>query len=449
MISADAAPIVAPATPWGRSALSVVRFSGTDLRSVLEDWIVPMHPGPWRSGRGRRVRVMDADQVLDDGIAVWCPAPQTYTGEDTVEVSCHGNPLVVDRMLELAQARGIRLAEPGEFTRRALVHGKLDLVRAEAVHQVASASSLEGIAVARDAMDGHVGRTMRSIRRELVGLASELEARLDWPSDELALDTDATVVQSLEAVAARCEAIAQTADAGRVQVQGARVALVGPVNAGKSSLFNRLVGIERALVHDQPGTTRDVVESTCMIEGVAVTLLDTAGERQTTDPVEAAGLELGRNLVAEVDAILLVIPARSGDLSPAEEQLLQRTADQPRLLVCNGMDRDGVVVPNNDWLETSALTGMGTEELKRALKALLVGHSPRSAEVRIASQRQAGRLLAVSRACLDAVEALPIAGVAVAADAVIEGIESLDALTGADSREDVLDAVFARFCIGK
>lgn len=449
MISADVAPIVAPATPWGRSALSVVRFSGTDLLSVIEGWIVPMHPGPWSSGRGRRVRVMDRDQVLDDGVAVWCPAPHTYTGEDTVEISCHGNPLVVDRVLELAQSRGIRLAEPGEFTRRALVNGKLDLVRAEAVHQVASASSLEGIQVAREAMDGHVGRTMRSIRRELVGLASELEARLDWPSDELALDTDATVVQSLEAIAARCEAIARTADAGRVQVQGARVALVGPVNAGKSSLFNRLVGTERALVHDQPGTTRDVVESTCMIEGVAVTLLDTAGERQTSDPVEAAGLELGRSLVAKVDAILLVMPARKGDLSSAERLLLDRTSDQPRLLICNGMDREGVSTPDDNWIPTSALMDTGINELKCALKTLLVGQSPRSAEVRIASQRQAGRLLAVARACLEAVEALPIAGVAVAADAVIEGIEALDALTGADSREDVLDAVFARFCIGK
>lgn len=449
MISADAVSIVAPATPWGRSALAVVRLSGVDLLSQVEPWLVPLRPGPWQSNQGRRVQVMDGSNVLDDGVAVWCQGPRTYTGEDTLEISCHGNPLVVERLVQLAQSVGIRLAEPGEFTRRALVNGKLDLLKAEAVHQVASASSLAGLAVARDAMDGHLGQAMTDIRRQLIAIASELEARLDWPSDELALDSDAEVVERLQGLSLRCRAIAGTAEAGRVQVHGARVALVGPVNAGKSSLFNRLLGQPRALVHDQPGTTRDVVESTCTIDGLAITLLDTAGERETSDPVEAAGLALGRDLVAEVDALIVVVPARAGGVTEPESALLERTASTPRLQVCNGLDRPGTRVPGSDWLGTSAVTGEGVDALKAALKTLLVGQAPRAAEVRIASQRQAGRLRAVAQACTDAVDGLPVAGVAVAADAVIEAIEALDALTGADSREDVLDAVFARFCIGK
>ena len=149
MISADAVSIVAPATPWGRSALAVVRLSGVDLLSQVDPWLVPLRPGPWQSNRGRRVHVMDGPNVLDDGVAVWCQGPHTYTGEDTLEISCHGNPLVVERLVQLALSVGIRLAEPGEFTRRALMNGKLDLLKAEAVHQVASASSIAGLAVAR------------------------------------------------------------------------------------------------------------------------------------------------------------------------------------------------------------------------------------------------------------------------------------------------------------
>jgi tRNA modification GTPase len=285
------------------------------------------------------------------------------------------------------------------------------------------------------------------VRQQLVAATSELEARLDWPSDELAEMPDAALLADLSRLAEACREVAETARSGRVQIDGARVALVGVVNAGKSSLFNRLLGRERALVHPTPGTTRDVVEATTQFNGLSLTLLDTAGERQTDDPVEAAGLALGAQLVADADLLVVVLRCRPQGPTDTELDILRRTSDRLRLVVCNGVDTPGVVPA--DALPVSAFTGSGLPQVKGALLDALVSQTHRSAALRIGSARQADWLLTVARAAEEAVEALPIAGVAVSADALTRGVEALDSLTGADTREDVLDQVFGRFCIGK
>src|SRR5690606_34862236 len=205
-------------------------------------------------------------------------------------------PLVVERLVRGAVALGARLADPGEFTRRAVLNGKLDLLQAEAVDQLSRASSAEGLRIGRAALDGSLGAFVGELRATLVEVAAELEARLDHPADELAYLDDDLLLARLSDAAGRCRALAATETAGRALVEGARVALVGPVNAGKSSLFNALLGRRRALVHDAPGTTRDVLEARCRLADLDVVLLDTAGERVTTDPVEAAGLALAREL---------------------------------------------------------------------------------------------------------------------------------------------------------
>jgi tRNA modification GTPase len=426
--------------------LAVVRFSGDGLDDVLQTLLRPMRPGPWRSGRTRRVTVVDGDEIVDDGLVVVTRAPHTYTGEDTAELSCHGNPLVVERILHLAVAAGARMAGPGAFTRRAVEHGKLDLVRAEGVLQLAEARSLDGLKVARSAVDGVLGDALTGLRGRLLDVAAELEARLDYPDDELAFVDDDTLVATVCAVADEAEALASTWRAGRVWVHGARVALVGAVNAGKSSLFNALLGRSRALVHDSPGTTRDVLEVATHLDGVPVTLLDTAGERTTDDPVEAAGLALARELVDEADLLVVVIRARPEGPSPTEQQILARTAGRARVVVCNGVDAADAPLAA---VETVATTGQGIDALRQAIRGSLVGETVGGAGLVVASARQRDLLLEVARACREMVEALPVAGVAVAADAVVRALEELDSLTGADSRESVLDVLFARFCIGK
>ena len=436
--------IVAPATAPGRAALALVRFSGPDLLDRIGA-VVRLRSGTWASGRARRVDLRDARGGFDDGVAIWTRAPNTYTGEDTLEVTCHGNPRIVDRLVRASIAAGCRMAGPGELTRRAVVNGKLDLVAAEAVEQVVRATSDAGLRIGRAALDGELGAFLAEARGRLVEVAAELEARMDWPEDELAHEADEALVHSLGALRDRCCALADTASAGRIQVEGARVALVGPVNAGKSSLFNALLGRDRALVHERPGTTRDVVEARAELDGLALVLLDTAGERVTDDPIEAAGLALAQRLIAEADALIVVLRARPEGLSEIEAAILARTADRRRLVVCNGVDRH----PAFEGLPVSAKTGEGIGALKTELRGLLVGEVTRFETLTIASARQADLLEATARACDEAIEALPVAGVAVSADAVTHGIAALDALTGADTREDVLDAVFARFCIGK
>lgn len=444
----DRAVIVALASAPGRGALAVVRASGEGVIPLLREVVVPLG-GELPPGRARRVHLVDEQGIFDDGIAVFGAGPHTYTGEDLLEITCHGNPLIVERLLQAAVSAGARLAEPGEFTRRALVNGKLDLIQAEAVDQVSRATTLAGLRVARGALGGQVGRLVGELREELVTVAAELEARLDYPADELALVDDEGLVQILDGVAARCRSMAATHRAGRILVEGARVALVGAVNAGKSSLFNALLGRPRALVHHTPGTTRDVLEVRTPLEGLDVTLLDTAGERETDDPIEAAGLALARELVDEADLLIVVLRAGPNPPDPVEQEILARTADRLRLVVYNGVDRPGVAPPPPDALPTSAVRGDGLDALRMQLREALIGASAPEAAVILASARQRDLLEAVAEGIDEAVEALPFAGPAVAADAVVRAIEELDALTGADTREEVLDAVFARFCIGK
>lgn len=437
--------IVAPATPWGRSALAVVRLSGEGLRTVLSALI---EPADVPAGRPRRVRVLGPDgSTLDDGVVIVQDGSRTFTGEPTAELTVHGNPVLVERVLDAAQAAGARMARPGEFTRRAVLHGKLDLLQAEAIHQVIAAPTATGARLARLGLEGHLSADVGELRDALVEVAAELEARLDHPDDGLALADDDTLLRTLARVSRRARGLAATYATGRVLVHGARVALVGAVNAGKSSLFNALLGETRALVHDTPGTTRDVVEGSTVLDGVAVTLLDTAGERETDDPVEAAGLALAQERLAEVDLLLVVLRARPSGLSAEEHTILARTADRRRVVVLNGVDAPHQ--PVQGALATVATTGHGLQPLRDAIRQELGGGDVRAGDPVVASARQRDRLEAVARAADDAAEAMPMAGVAVAAELVMEGLEALDHLTGADTREDVLDALFARFCIGK
>ncbi|MEN0066059.1 MAG: tRNA modification GTPase [Myxococcota bacterium] len=438
--------IVAAATPHGHSALALVRLTGPGLEAILDAVARPHRPGPWFSGRPRRIDVLHEGDVFDDGVLVARRGPGTATGEDLVEITVHGNPLIVTHLVEACVDAGGRVAQPGEFTRRAVLAGRLDLVKAEAINQAIRATSPGGLRLGRAGMDGRLGARLEAFRTVLIDVTAELEARLDYPADELAYETDEALVQRLAEVTRGCRALAATHQQGRMLVDGARVAFVGPVNAGKSSLFNALLGEARALVHEGAGTTRDVVEAKTQLGPLSVTLIDTAGERPTQDPVEAAGLQLAQRFVEAADLLVVVIRGKPSAPDEIESALLQRTADRARVVCVNGIDREGVV-PVDGAVVTSARTGEGVAELSSAIvKALGMADL---ADLAVASARQRDLLGAVARAADDAIEALPLAGVAVAADLLTEGLERLDELTGADTREDVLDRVFERFCIGK
>jgi tRNA modification GTPase len=441
--------VVAPATPWGHSALAVVRLSGDGLDAVVCQIVKPISGKPIQGSAPRRVLLLDEEGVFDDGLIIVGRAPGTYTGEDTAEITCHGNPQIVERLLGAAVSAGARMAGPGEFTRRAVQNGKMDLIRAEAVLQVSEATTKRGLDIGRSAMGGALSLFVGNSQERLSIITSEYEARMDYPGDELAYRTDEDLTSELEELARACRELAGSYETGKIWVHGARIALVGAVNAGKSSLFNQLLGHERALVHDQPGTTRDVVESNTRIQSVAVTLLDTAGERRTEDPVEAAGLALARGLIDEADLLVVVLRANEQGLSEAEKEILLRTEHRVRVIVYNGIDRPNIKSAPVGALETVANQGRGIEDVKQAIIAALVGEETGDAKLVIASARQRDLLLQVARTIEEGLEALPIAGVAVTADALTRALEELMALTGDNPREAVLDALFERFCIGK
>jgi len=441
--------VVGAATAWGRAALAVIRLSGPGLDGLLPRFCRPLSDRPLSWGTPRRAEFFDERGMIDDGLIWLARGPRTYTGEDTAEITCHGNPRIVQRVLDAAITAGARAAEPGEFTRLALVNGKLDLVGAEGVFQLSDARSDRGLEIARQGMSGALQAEFGRIRSELIALAADLEARLDYPADELAYFDDRVVLERAQAAADQAASLAESYGAGKVLVEGARVALVGPVNAGKSSLFNALIGRRRALVHDSPGTTRDVLEVVTEIQELSVTLLDTAGERTTDDPVEAAGLALARELVGEADLLLVVLRARPGGPDATEQAILERTRGQRRCVVYNGIDRDGGAAAPAGSIPVSALKNQGLEELKQAIyRALLAGEPAAGGQV-IASARQRDALLAVAAWTKEGIEALPFAGPAVAGEAFTRAIQELDALTGADTREEILDELFSRFCIGK
>jgi len=444
---ADADTIVASATPTGRSALALLRLSGADARSVAAK-LCPGGPA-WLPRRASLRRALHRDgSLLDQVLVTWMPGPGSYTGEDVVELSCHGNPVIVEGLLDALVVAGARPARKGEFTRRAFLHGRVDLVQAEAVAALIAARSPAALAVSRRAME-RLGPTLADLREATLDLAAELEAGLDHPGEDLGQADDEQLAARLRQLAARSQGLASTWRAGRVRLEGARVALVGPVNVGKSSLFNSLLAQQRALVSDQAGTTRDVVERSVLVDGLEITWLDTAGERDSSEPLERAGIALGRELVADADLLLVVVPGHQAPDS-VEAELLHRTADRPRLLVASHVDLPQVPGRAVDH-RVSGKSGQGVAALRQAVVKQLgqVAGDPDQGAL-LVSQRQHELLLATSKHLAEAAGALcGLAGPAVAAEECSRALERLSELSGEDAREDVLDRVFARFCIGK
>jgi tRNA modification GTPase len=437
--------IVALSTPWGRSAIGVLRLSGPSSRMIAER-VCPN--GPTWTPRRASVRTVlhHSGSTIDDVLALWMPGPNSYTGEDVVELSGHGNPVLLSAVLDALVAAGARPARPGEFTRRAFENGKTNLLHAEALNALISARTFAGTQDARAGMRGSMDEQVTALREQLLDLAAELEARLDHPDDDLSRESDVEVCDKLLLIHRTSQETAQTWSSSKVRQQGARVALIGPVNAGKSSLFNHLVGSQRALVSDRPGTTRDVVERGVLIGGMDITFMDTAGEGGTDDALEQAGVALGQSLSSEADLRLVVLPlhlpvAESAQalLSRGEHVVVGTFADQP-------VHSAGPQVQ----LRVNNMTGEGVEALCGRIREMVGLERSRDQEVVVLSQRQHDLYRAVGEHCEAAATALTGAlGPAVAASEIVYAIERLGELVGIDAREAVLDRLFSRFCIGK
>ena len=448
-------PIAALATPPGRSAIAVVRLSGTGALEVAARVVDGL--GDQRPRVATVTTFRDAAGVLiDRGLATVFPRPHSYTGEDLVELSCHGGLLAPARLLAALHAAGARPAAPGEFTRRSVLNGKLDLVQAEAVGDLIDAVAPAQARAALDQLEGGLSRRLADLREALVGAEGLLAYEIDFPGEDDGPVPPERIAARLAEVAARIERLLATAPAAERLREGALLVLAGRPNAGKSSLFNALLGSDRALVTDVPGTTRDAVEAHTDFLGWPIRLMDTAGLWEATDRIDRLGIEMSRRYLGAADLVLLCVEA--GRTAEPDETAIAET--RPTLLVRTKLDLTGRT--EGEGVGVSVVTGVGLDRLRRAVAERVFAERMSLGDLEPALTRARHRT-ALDRARMALAGALeqmggagagPVGGAAIA-DAVLaahhvrQAATALDELIGTVDVEDVLDRVFASFCVGK
>ncbi len=440
--------IVAISTPVGEGGIGIVRLSGERAaeiaRKVFDRQIIP-----WRLAHGHIVDPEDAE-VIDEVLVSFMPVPHSYTREDVVEINCHGGAAPLQRILELCLRSGARLAQPGEFTLRAFLKGRIDLAQAEAVQDVIQARTRAGLRLAMQCLSGKLSKEIKAIREELLPCLANLTARIDFPEDEV---EEMDLAAPLEEALHRMEELVRSAATGIVFRQGLRTAIVGRPNVGKSSLLNILLGQDRAIVTPVPGTTRDTLEETLSIQGVPFVLIDTAGIARSGNMVETLGIERSRRAIEMADLVLMVVDI-SSPVTPEDREIFDLLGSKEVVLAGNKSDLPTrAELLGLPWVPVgvSALTGAGIGDLREAMvrvalggrvvasDALMVGN-PRHKEALDRAREFVARVLAGLRT--------GIPDDLIATD-LTAALEALGEITGETVQEDLLDAIFSRFCIGK
>jgi tRNA modification GTPase len=445
--------IVAVATPPGRGAIGVVRLSGPRAHQILQQ-VTPGGTAAPRVARVSRVLVVDAAgrETQDDAVSLRFEAPHSYTGEDVAEISAHGNPLLLEGIVRAAMRAGARLAEPGEFTLRAFLNGKRDLPQAEAVADLIDAATPAQARAAADQLHGTLTARIAAIDTALFDLLARLEASLDFPDEGYHFVDPDAVAEALAGVLRRIDELLADAARGRMLREGASVVIAGRPNVGKSSLFNALLGADRAIVTEVPGTTRDLVAERVDVGGLPITLVDTAGARPTVDPIEREGV--ARSVQARAaSSLVLVVLDRSEPLTDDDRRVLADTRERPRLVVQNKSDRGdrcGTIDGAVPAVAVSAQTGEGLGALRHAIVHALTASDPLRDTPAITNVRHVA-LLEEARGAIARGREAAVAKASeefIAAD-LQQARARRDELVGKRTSEDVLRHIFERFCIGK
>ncbi|MGA2981731.1 MAG: tRNA uridine-5-carboxymethylaminomethyl(34) synthesis GTPase MnmE [Terriglobales bacterium] len=473
--------IVAIATPPGRGGIGVVRLAGPDARAIAAPMLrLTRELEPGRAIHCDLIEPCGADTTktqarIDEVVVTYFAKPHSYTTDDIMEISAHGSPVVLRHIVEIALARGARLADPGEFTMRAFLNGRLDLTQAEAVRDLIDSQTLFQAKVAAQQLEGALSNRLKPIKQKLVDLVALLEAGIDFAEDDVSIAQDATILDRIAQIKAPLMQLAATFTYGKIVHQGLTLAIVGRPNVGKSSLFNRLVERERAIVTAQPGTTRDLVSETVAIGGIPVELVDTAGIRRAPDNAEAESIGIKKSIEALADAdLVLVVLDKTQPLTEEDQELLRQVEGREAIVVENKSDLPGLcgderlarpaertgapVKPGvglagssaTPVIQTSALTGEGISALRAAILQHIAGDT---------AQLETGFLTSVRHKKLvnDALTSLSAATSAVAAQVPHEmllldlyaALRPLDEITGATTTDDILNLIFGTFCIGK
>jgi tRNA modification GTPase len=449
--------IAAISTPPGRGGIGIVRLSGPLAVSIATELVHPRQPLEHAHARLADVFEDDGATRIDEALITYFAAPNSYTAEDIVEISAHGSPVVLELLLRRAMERGARLAEPGEFTQRAFLAGKLDLTQAEAVRDLIDAQTLTQVRQAASQMGGALSQRTTPVKQDLLELVALLEAGIDFAEDDVDVTSQEEITRRIAEVAEPLTALEASFTRGRVVHDGMSLALVGRPNVGKSSLFNRLVERDRAIVTAMPGTTRDLVTERISLDGIPIELVDTAGLRESIreslDEAEQLGMLRSREAIADATLVLVVLDATQ-PLHDEERELLNAITHRPAVAVlnkCDLIDRQTVEteVAGVRALATSALTGEGIAALREQIVKLATGGAqPEPGLLTNLRQHQAVKtaLEALAEAAKAAAESVPHEMILLD---LYRALWALDSLTGQTTPDDVLNLIFSTFCIGK
>ncbi len=445
--------IAAISTATGEAAIGVLRLSGPDALGVAEKIFRARESRRDLKPRTAHLgEIVDADgAVIDHALLTIFRAPASYTGEDVVELHCHGGILVTKKILATLLQHGARQAEPGEFTQRAFLNGKMDLTQAEAVMDLIHAHSTLAMRAANDQLGGVIGREATAMRAELIQVLAHIEAYIDFPDEDIAPETGAAMLARLAALISRADKLLATSEHGRILRQGARTVICGEPNVGKSSLLNLLLGFERAIVSATAGTTRDTIEEFIQVHGIPLRLVDTAGLRESGDEVERHGIQRASHELERADLVIEVVDA-SKDRTAARRADLSATKPEHRVLVMNKADL-GI---HPSWSEekgirVSCTTGAGLDELRATIRDVVMRAGPMASDHIVAINARHQSCFERARQRLLATQAALREGKApefVALDAR-EALQALGEVIGQVDVEEILGAIFAQFCIGK
>ena len=456
--------IVAVATPLGEGGLAVVRFSGPQALAVADKMFLPvgktsLKPSAATSHTIQYGKIMQGDKTVDEVLLAVLRAPRTFTREDTVEITCHGGILPAKLVLDTSLENGARLAEPGEFTRRAFLNGRIDLAQAEAVADLIHSRTELALAAANEQLAGKLSQRINRLRDDLMLTLAHVEAHIDFPDEDIAPDTKEQLLKRLEDGVRFMDELLRTANEGQILRHGIRAAIVGRPNVGKSSLLNQLLGRDRAIVSPIPGTTRDTIEETANIRGLPVVFIDTAGLREARDEIEQEGIRRSRESLAKAEFILHVLDA-SEPLASEDEKYFAEFAAKKRILVRNKIDlpvklefRDTsrVLQVGSPVVDVCCLSGEGIETLKDGIKELVWSGEIKAEMLQV--MINARHENALNRACVAARRTID----ALRADATLElvamdlriAVNAVGEIVGKTATEDLLDSIFSQFCIGK
>jgi len=438
--------IAAVSTPPGRGGIGIVRLSGPDSRRIAERLLRFPSGHQWEPWKASLASLEDVDRV----VVTLFVAPRSYTGEDVVEVSSHGSPAVLRYALERACQEGARLAEPGEFTLRAYLNGRIDLPQAEAVRDLIEATTLYQARIAAQQVEGSVSRRLQPVKDQLLQLIALLEAGIDFAEDDIDVAPTDEILRRIDPVQQSIEALISSFAYGKLVHDGFTLAIVGRPNVGKSSLFNRLLEQDRAIVTDIPGTTRDSVSEAASLEGIPVKFVDTAGIRSGQDVVEKLGIERSYRAMADADLTLVVVDS-SVPLRQDDRDLICRAAEQGKYLVAANKCDLASAAEVKGAVPVSALTGEGIAELRSAIIGALAPRGRLEQEGGFITSLRHEQLLKES--CEALVQARQAATLGIPHEMLLldlyAALRPIDAITGATTADDILNRIFSTFCIGK